>query len=98
LNMRGVSSENSRALVDRQARPWGPGIHNPRSCLFRLAWPPPQQDDAATHYHVGDTLREKGQLDGAIAEWGKAILQRANYPEATSAIDKGLEAKRKSGP
>jgi tetratricopeptide (TPR) repeat protein len=58
-----------------------------------LAWPPAPLDDAATHYHLGDTLKEKGDLDGAIAEYRTTIGQRANYPEGHANLGVALKAK-----
>jgi len=58
-----------------------------------LAWSPAQQDDAATHYHLSDTLREKGDLDGAIAEYRTAISQQPNFPEAHANLGVALKAK-----
>jgi hypothetical protein len=78
--MKGVSFENSRALVDHQVRPRCAGPLNPCSRLLGVA------------------LKTKGDLDGAIAEWGTAIRQRPNYPEGQSALDEAIAAKGKSGP
>ena len=58
-----------------------------------LVWSPPQQDDAMKHHNLGSALKEKGDLDGAIAEYRTAISQRQNFPEAHYDLGIALDAK-----
>jgi tetratricopeptide (TPR) repeat protein len=41
-----------------------------------------QPGDAAAHYNLGVALSNKGDLDGAIAEWREALRLNPNYGDA----------------
>lgn len=40
------------------------------------------KDDAEAHYTLGNALREKGDLDGAISEYRQAVKSNPNFVNA----------------
>ena len=55
------------------------------------------QDNAAAHFNRGNALSDKGDLDGAIAEYRKALRLRPNYFDAHYLLGNALYAKGDEG-
>ena len=46
-----------------------------------------------THYNLGNTLQEQGDLDAAIASYNKALQLNPNHPDAHNNLGNSLKEK-----
>ena len=87
--MKPVSSENSRALVDHQVRPRGPGTHDPHSYLPGVALKAKGDLDGAIA-EGGAAIRQRPNYPEVQSAHGRALEAKGKSgPRTPRAAERG---------